>query len=232
MAEKSTVALSYFERVEKRLRALAVGAADEALPDPVTMTVDAVADLAEVESRFQASEEIAAVSGRFEPASILDGELSEATRQGVLSRLAAACVVESHEERVKWLLVKERREAALARLVESDRLQETLARPLPVTDAFGDMLRELLRDGAHVRVEDRPRDELIALAAAIEATSGLDLPRPDLATVRRVMGPGELLADYEVLLAKGFVGREPELARLRDFVPGALRELIEARAAR
>jgi hypothetical protein len=162
-------------------------------------------------------EEAAAVSGRFDPNALVSA-IDPSTRVSVLSRLASSSVVEIQGGKTQWLLQADRRTDVLKRLVSEQRLEAKLAEPLPETDRFGEKLRELLRTGASVKVEGLSRDDLLATAAAIEATSGLDLPKPDDSAIRQSLDQLEFLSDYGVLLEDGFVGRTDELADLGRFL--------------
>jgi predicted ATPase len=162
-------------------------------------------------------EEVAALSGRFDPDALVSA-VDPSSRVSVLSRLAASSVVEVQGARMRWLLKADRRTDVLKRLVTEQRLETKLSEPLPATDRFGEKLRELLRTGASVAVEGLSRDDLLATAAAIEATSGIDVPKPDDAAIRQSLAQFEFLSDYSVLLEGGFVGRVNELEDLRTFL--------------
>lgn len=79
-------------------------------------------------------------------------------------------------------------------------------------------MRELLRDGAGVRLEGRTHNELLSLLCAVEATSGVDIPRPDEQTLNALIKTSKFLSDYDVLLEKGFYGRGKQLEELKRFV--------------
>src|SRR5262249_22538025 len=128
--------------------------------------------------------------------------------------LAPLCSVESAGEHTLWLLRRDRRVAVLKRLVNAEVVQQKLAQSLPPSDRFGEMVRNILKRGAAIEIEELSREDMLAVAAALEALDGLDLPTPDAAKLKQLLSRTEFLTDYEVLLEKGFFGREKELARL------------------
>jgi hypothetical protein len=194
-------------RLEQRLRS---GRTPEVTSADTRPTVDV--------DRLAASiEEAAALSGRFDPIALVSA-VDPSTRVSVLSRLASSSVVEVQGAKTQWLLQADRRTDVLKRLVTEQRLETKLAEPLPETDRFGEKLRELLRTGASVNVEGLSRDDLLATAAAIEATSGIDVPKPDDSAIRQSLAQLEFLSDYTVLLEDGFVGRTNELEDLRAYL--------------
>lgn len=163
------------------------------------------------------AEELAAVSGRFDPQEVLPAQASEEARRAVLNSLAPLCVVETHEDSVRWLLKKEHRGCVLTRLKDENRLAETLKGALPSTDRFGMMLRDLLRGGARVNLEGLGSEDVMALTSAVEATAEVGLPHPDVADLRR-LASADFLADYDVLLMRGFYGRRDEIHQLSQFL--------------
>jgi AAA ATPase-like protein len=186
-----------------------------------------------VEQLFARAQEVAAVCGPFNPQELVPerkGTLrpepspkfswvtNQPLRQAVLSRLATQCTIQTHEEKVHWLLSRDNRNLILRRLKDEGRLNEVLDGLLPPTDRFGTMLRLLLRHGAELSLTDLDREDLVALAAAMETTLDVGLPQPDMAEVRNLMGIDEFLAEYDVLLEKGFVGRQQELSLLQAFI--------------
>jgi hypothetical protein len=177
----------------------------------------------------RAAEEVAALGGFFAPADLLAAlriDPMESARL-VLNRLAPFCSVESQKDRTVWLLRSDRRSDALRRIVSEGRLSQSLAQTLPPTDPQGDMLRTVLR-AQTLNIETLDRAGLLALAWALESLFAIDLPKPDLARVRQRLNSASFLNDYDVLLEKGFFGREPELAQLDAFLksPGAERRLL------
>lgn len=197
----------------------------EVVNAPVTMAVsdDAEAGPDKVEPLLSKTRELLAVSGRVDPNDFILEERSDETLQLALSNLASECSVETHQGKVQWLYSKDPRNKMLQRLVEEGRLQAVLNGPLPPTDRFGEMLRALLRQGAALSFTNLPREELIDLKAAIEATDRANIPHPDLAEITKLVSRKEFLSEYDVLLSRGFSGRHDELKELREFllVPGA-----------
>lgn len=164
------------------------------------------------------AQELAAVSGRFDPQEVLPAQTSEETRRAVLNHLAPMCVVETHEKHLRWLLQKEYRIDALARLRDENRLAALLREPLPSTDRCGMMLRVLLRDGAKANLKKLDSADLASLASAVEMTAEIGLPQPDAVELRRLVAGADFLADYDVLLKQGFHGRHSQLKQLGEFL--------------
>jgi hypothetical protein len=163
------------------------------------------------------TQEVVAVSGRVDPNGLAK-EWGDEVRQAVLSSLASQCTIETHRNAVHWLLTKAVRNNVLKRLIDSNRLHIVLDGPLPPTDGFGDVLRLLLRTGKDLKFEDLDREQLLNLIAAMEATDDSGLPQPPMIDVRRRLGRREFLSEYDVLLARGFVGRKKELDALNQFL--------------
>lgn len=159
-----------------------------------------------------------ALSGRVTPNALGDTDWSADKRLDVLDQVVEQCAVETAEAGVNWLLSQAKRVVVIRQLIDAGTLTGQLDQSLPATDRFGEMLRELLRDGAALIVENRSQDDLLALMEALEATKPLNLPQPDWTQIRREIGLANFLTDQRTLLANGFVGRQPELETLRDFV--------------
>ena len=166
----------------------------------------------------QQAEERAAVSGRFDPADLVTFIEQDTIRQQTLSQLAASCTIETVDGKVQWLLTQNCRKDTLKSLVRSERLTTVLSQPLPITDAFGTMLRAVLTEGDTLSLSNRSSADLQAISAATEAINDTGLPRPDPAQIRKLLLKDTLLADYEVLLNDQFVGRQEELNQLNQFV--------------
>lgn len=227
MSEYTSIAIEFAVALENRGREHPKSTRGGSLPEPEVLlarydsmsrahaTPSPVADL------VGEIEEVAAVSGRFDPGDLFGPDIADEIRQAALTRLAAECKVESSGREVCWLLLKDARALVLNRLVEEGRLKSRLEQgPLPKTDLFGDALRELLRYGQQVQVEGRTREELSALLSAAEAVSDVNLPRPDEGQLRKLLRRSKFLSDYDVLLEKGFVGRVGEYEALKSFASG------------
>jgi len=191
---------------------------------------DSVAELegAASESQISPAEEIAAVSGRFEPTELartlgLDGS----RRITALNSLAPLCSVEAASQGTFWLLHSDRRSAYLRWLADQQRLDAVLSRPLPPTDRMGEMLRKILRD-APIALEKLSGEDLLALSWSLEALASIDVPKPSITEVHQRLARTQFLAGYEVLLEKDFVDRDVELAKLLAFVesPDSRRRLL------
>ncbi|MBO0935993.1 ATP-binding protein [Fibrella sp. HMF5335] len=159
-----------------------------------------------------------ALSGRVSPDALGQDSWSPSLRVDVLSRVVEHCVVEADETGVGWLLKQPKRIEMLRPIIASGMLRQRLDDPLPTTDLFGKMLRNLLGFNGRIKVINRSHDELLALMEAMEATRPLHLPQPDWTQIRLQIGLANFLTDQRALLANGFVGRQPELDTLRAFV--------------
>ena len=193
---------------------LAVFSVPSAIPAPLKTQTG-------IEQALSSTQEVAAVSGRVDPNRLIGKDLIDEVRQAVLSRLASQCTIETHQGAVHWLLSKSVRTTALRRLIDNNRLNSLLDGQLPPTDAFGNVLRLLLREGAALNLESLNREQLLNLIAAIEATEDSGLPQPHLIEVRRRLGRKEFLSEYDVLLSRGFVGRKGEIDELYKFLSSA-----------
>ncbi|HZG53384.1 MAG TPA: ATP-binding protein, partial [Pyrinomonadaceae bacterium] len=233
MSDKSSIAMEFAAAIERRMgkKLEAFEAADEAVSAPQSqMLLKRAADRrarpggggggsSPVERLLREVEETAALSGRFDPRELFDASINEELRQTALSRLAPECVIEPFEGKVRWLLSKNARTVTLNRLIEEGRLRSHLdERPLPETDQLGMLLRELLRHGAQVPLEGRTREEMLALACAVEATSEVKLQKPDGGVLRKLLKRANFLSDYDVLLDKEVVGRNREYDALKRFI--------------
>lgn len=171
-----------------------------------------------IERQVEFCEEAAALSGRFDPtdlAALLPG-LRPAT--AILNRIAPLCTVERVDQGVRWIMQLGVRHAVLERLFRADQLLPRLEQALPATDRFGDMLRSLIRAQGPIDIEALSAEDLLALAAALEATAKLDIVKPDRRALRQLIARAQFLADYQPLLKNGFFGRDAELAELKNFL--------------
>jgi hypothetical protein len=224
MKNQSLVAIEFATSIENRLRALrsADKVSDGGSRSGAAPLRSADPDLQEarekVKRAFCDALELASISGRFDPRDLFAKGVDEETRQLVLSRLAPACEIEHFGGGVRWFLLKDARAEALATLIRQERLRYRLEQPLPPTDRFGKMLRELLRDGARVELAGRTEEELLALTSVLEATSDVPLEHPDESELRRLIKKSKFLDEYDVLLANGFFGRKDDLNQLHHFL--------------
>src|SRR5262245_24545671 len=224
MNDQSAIAIEFAAGIEMRLRSMkSTGETSAADMAPATTSPQSIADSSTetrsyIETLLRDAGELAAVSGRFNPRKLLDASIAEETRQIVLSRLAQSCAIEPSKGGVQWLLLKNPRTLILTDMINDGRLLQRLESPLPPTDRFGVMLRDLLERGANINLADLNRQDLLEFASAIEATSEVSIQRPDEAELRKLIKRTEFLARYDILFEKGFIGRETELANLRRFV--------------
>ncbi len=172
-----------------------------------------------IEKILSQTEEIAALSGHFNPSNLVSSKVDETTRQAVLNILAADCTVETVNDEALWFLTQSKRTSILRRLIEHQDFQEQkLSQYLSPTDLFGKMLRELLKHNKKINLKNRSNEELLALISAIEATSELGIEQPDVEVVRQHIKTEDFLTNYEILLSNGFFGRRKELQALNDFL--------------
>ncbi|UOQ75285.1 ATP-binding protein [Hymenobacter cellulosilyticus] len=144
--------------------------------------------------------------------------MQSSTKQAVLNRLATFCLTEIQGDKVKWLLKHNQRKKILAEFVRHDLLPSKLRQRHPRTDRFGKMLRRLLQHGANLNLEKNSREDMLALASAMEATASIGISQPDVTGINHLRRNNKFLAEYRVLLKNGFYGRAPELKRLRAFL--------------
>jgi hypothetical protein len=236
MRDHSTRALEFATRMHKLRRSTVEAKAQRGMGESSTAQAerlkataatllaslegDSVAELEEsaAESQMDPAEEIAAVSGRFEPTELAKVlSLDDASEMTALSRLASLCSVEPIEQRTFWLLHSDRRSACLQWLAAQQRIETVLDRPLPPTDRKGEMLRNILR-GAPITLDKLSGEDLLAVSWSLEALAPIDVTKPQISEVHQRLARAQFLAGYEVLLEKDFVDRDAELARLSAFV--------------
>ena len=170
------------------------------------------------EQQVSGAEEIAAVSGRFEPALLAKAlGLDDATQLTALGALAPLCSVETASGRVNWLLHSERRASSLRWLVNQQRLTTVCDGPLPPTDRLGEMLRHILKQQPIV-LEQLSDEDLLAVSWSLEALTSIDVPKPAAREVHQRLARTRFLPGYGVLLAKEFIDRDNEQAKLAAFV--------------
>lgn len=170
-------------------------------------------------AKLRSAEESAALTGYFHPDHIspdVQGDL----RLLLLSHLVSNCNVQQVDGSMQWMLKQTRRKTILSDMIQQKALQEKLSQPLPPTGLFGEMLRKILGKEPPGEIKDMSQNELLALSHAIEALQDIPvgIPLPTLPEIRRKLEAGRFLSDYDVLLVKGFVGREDELGQLNDFL--------------
>jgi GTPase SAR1 family protein len=164
-----------------------------------------------------AAMELVAVSGKFNPAELFTGQTNEGERNFLLSLLIPYCIISNSDSSVQWCLNQQKRKQVLQELIKTNRLTEILNNPLPETDIFGEMLRELLTKGKSISIGDRPKEELLALINALESVKGLDVPVPAVSDVKQQLDNNSILNGY-LSLASTFVGREKEIFEINNFL--------------
>lgn len=126
MNNRSSRAVDFAATVERLTRASGAAAKDAVVPtlseEDLERGLEKVrserrAAPSPAESLLRDAEELAAVSGRFDPRDLFDEAVEEETLQTALSRLAPQSVIEPFEGAVRWLLTKDTRTAILNRLV-------------------------------------------------------------------------------------------------------------------
>src|SRR5215475_1176877 len=166
--DETILAMRFAANLEKRREALnrrkqrpdANGAENAAAPGafppppspPAAMLSQAVVvddtPLNHLLDHLSAVENAAAVSGRFNPDDLVATVEEASMRQVILSRLEPLCNVETVAGEIRWVLKQKARETILSRIRNQGDLRRLLAADLPPTDAFGERLREILRNGA------------------------------------------------------------------------------------
>ncbi|PWV49143.1 ATP-binding protein [Chitinophaga sp. S165] len=168
-------------------------------------------------AQLSAATSMAALSGNFSPDDLFSADVPEERRQDILMELSDKCIVDTSGNVMKWLLQQPYRSIELKRMIGEGSLAKHLSDALPETDNNGNMLRSLLR-GDQLITRNMNEAQLKDLSFALEVTKDLHLGNPDLARVKNLIERFRFLSDYNVLLSKGFYGRERELANLADFV--------------
>ncbi|UOQ75260.1 ATP-binding protein [Hymenobacter cellulosilyticus] len=201
------------EQLKASLAEIITSGSDDTYSDPDGNVISDITDKLLFKSR-----ETAALIGWFDPDSLFSASVQSSTKQAVLNRLATFCLTEIQGDKVKWLLKHNQRKKILAEFVRHDLLPSKLRQRHPRTDRFGKMLRRLLQHGANLNLEKNSREDMLALASAMEATASIGISQPDVTGINHLRRNNKFLAEYRVLLKNGFYGRAPELKRLRAFL--------------
>jgi len=220
MPDPTTIAARFAASYEKRLNDIrAKNSSTPSVNDIDTASaLNATTPTPIVDMMLAAAEETAALCGDFHPDLLFSPNESQAAREIVLSRLAPSCVVRTEGLEIRWFLLRRFRRIAIARLLAQKRLSRLLESSLPVTDRLGDILREVLKNGAAASLKNRSQDDLLAIITVIELLDGLDLTLPDVAAVRLQVKYRSAYTDYISTLPVHFFGRRAELKKLHDFV--------------
>ncbi len=168
-------------------------------------------------AQLSAATSLAALSGNFSPDDLFSPDVPEERRQDILMELSDKCIVDTSGNTMKWLLQQPYRTIELSRMISEGSLTRHLKDALPETDNNGKMLRALLR-GDQLVASEMNEEQLKDMSFALEVTKGLYLSDQDITQVKNLLERFRFLSDYNVLLSKGFYGRERELADLADFV--------------
>jgi len=171
----------------------------------------------EVDQQLKRFNEAAALSGRFSPDQVFDSAVDNETRVKVLSRARAEHSVEIREGKLHWMLLPEPRRVVVNDLVASRALEQRLSGPLPITDEYGTVLRDVLRLDVPVDPIGKSADELRILKSVVDDLKGASVQLPDSDDIRARLASSSFLSDYQVL-TDHFVGREKELQKLHGFL--------------
>lgn len=175
------------------------------------------------ESALKGATERAAITARFFPPEIVK-DLKKPVAEAVLSSMSPDCDVELDDDRRVWILGRERRRSALARLNEGkrSRLLSLLRRaPAYEWDDVGGYLQSLLRNGVPVQQPSSLR-KMRALAQAYDWVSGIrDIKGADQA-LRQAIGFRSLLNEKRSLLKNGVFGRKDARAKFDSFLRAEL----------
>lgn len=234
MFTPSKAANSFADRIDRRLRELELqklSGSPEAAAAAAARIGERAADGKapqpdKVENILAKAQDIAAVSGKFDPSSLFPGKIREEEKGSALSQLSELCLIDASTRDVTWFFAQNFRSQVLADMLDKDRLAECLSQTLPETDLFGRFLRSILR-GEPVPPKSVARADLPVLMNVLESIADLDhdsLVRngatdiPDAEAVRGLLRKENFLDGYNILLENGFYGREGELGHLHDFL--------------
>lgn len=200
------------ERIERRMMALQ--AADDGVAIRFTATPRATDNkIALHVARFRT---VAAVSGRFDPHAAFTTR-DKKLRMATLNRVASDFVVETLDGQLRWRMRPTPRVDELRRLNESGELAAVLDSAAVDTDEYGQVLREVIRRGAAVPLDQRSAEWLRQLRAVVEDLSGSGLPTPKTSEIHRHLDAGAFAREF-LQLVTPFVGRRNQLAELHRFL--------------
>ena len=185
---------------------------------PIVLPVLESVDMEDPAESLQAQfEDIAAVSGKFDPTDLTHlGTDSEIITEA-LSRLSFSCFIEKDAGKIVWMLNQSKRSEILRAHFRAGTLENMKSLPLPPTDLYGEYLRKIIFK-TDINTGNLSSQEALVLGKVLESLAFLDIPKPDLNTVKQVTLSQKMMEDYNVLLSNGFVGRIDELKALHDFV--------------
>lgn len=138
---------------------------------------------------------------------------------GVLDRLRPLSeYVVDGPERGLWSLSFSERRAALRRLANREAMRQALdANPDRINDVVQFMF-ELLVDGSPIALSELSRDDVAALAVALDWVEDILDDLPEKKDIRSALARADLLAPMRRLADRGFVGRQRELRQIEDYV--------------
>lgn len=187
-----------------------------ALPEPLP-SPDANTSQSQIESTWNRFVQLAAVSGRFNPADLFPSDAGDDLRLQVLNRASPIHNVEVVGSKVQWQLQSDFRKAELKRLQDSSALSGLIDGPLPYTDSFGQAIRKVIQQGDGFSFAELSTDAILAVKAAIEVLSDTGIKLPDINQVQLKLATDEFARNH-IATVENFIGRENELAALRSFL--------------
>jgi hypothetical protein len=208
----------FADEIEARLSQIQSGAlvktekGKQILPEVSLIKID------EIDSVFSQVEQIAALSGTFNPHSLLPAQTDLTIKNEVLKLLEIYCSIQKDRDQVSWILSHSRRTTVLREMFNTGRFSTFDRSTLPQTDLMGHFIRKILFKEI-IDPKSLAQEELLALSAAIENLGELpDIPQPDPIEVKKLITTKNFIDEYESMLKDGFVGRTTPLHELKDFI--------------
>jgi hypothetical protein len=164
-----------------------------------------------------------AIRDRVEPRHLLDPDLDQSTRLGLLNAIAPECEVGAGRERGRWRLRDAPRRATLRELEPHGMLQVLDADRAPDDLVWQKLYR--LYAGPRVSTDQLNSVELRSWLTVVEwidsspSTTPTFVPSAD--ELRRLLARRLRSEDYDAQVGRAFVGREQELAALSSFLASA-----------
>src|SRR4029079_14800541 len=125
-----------------------------------------------VESLQAQFEDIAALSGKFDPADLTHtGADSEITTEA-LSRLSFDCFVEKDGGKIVWMLNPSKRSEILKAHSKAGELEKLQSLSLPPTDLYGDYLRRIIFK-SEINTTNLSSQEALVLGKVLESLTYL-----------------------------------------------------------
>lgn len=165
--------------------------------------------------------EAAAVLAAFNPLALRPVGGEAKVPADLLERLRPLCeLATDSSDMSRWSLLLPERRATLMRLGTREQMKSALdANPMRDDNPLQRTFERVLERNP-IALDELSRDDLASLLTVHSWLEGIIDGLPEPASIRKALRRNDLLSPMRRLTARGFVGREQELARLNRFVMG------------